>query len=69
MTQDSSASYNYIESVTDPSPYSIFDSHGTSCAGEIGMARDNSYCGVGIAYNCKLGGEFFRLLLVLFYFI
>ena len=54
--QDSSASYNYIESTSDPSPYSFYDSHGTNCAGIVGMARDNTYCGVGVAYNCKLGG-------------
>ena len=46
-----------MESTSDPSPYSAYDSHGTSCAGEIGMARDNSYCGVGVAYDCRLGGE------------
>lgn len=58
--QDSTASYNYIEAVTDPSPSSLYDSHGTSCAGEIGMARDNGYCGVGVAYNCKLGGAYLK---------
>ena len=46
-----------MESVSDPSPYSVYDSHGTSCAGEIGMAKDNDYCGVGVAYNCNLGGK------------
>ena len=62
--QDADASYNYMESISDPSPYNAMDSHGTSCAGEIGMARDNNYCGVGVAYNCKLGGELLALLKV-----
>jgi len=54
--QDSYASYNFVETKNDPSPTSVYDSHGTSCAGEVGMRRDNNYCGVGVAYNCNLGG-------------
>ena len=46
-----------MESISDPSPSSADDFHGTGCAGIIGMARDNNYCGVGVAYNCKLGGQ------------
>ena len=30
--------------------------HGTRCAGEISMAANNSICGVGIAYNSRIGG-------------
>ena len=33
------------------------DRHGTSCAGVIAMARDNDYCGVGVAYNARLVGK------------
>lgn len=32
-------------------------SHGTRCAGEVSMEANNSYCGVGIAFNAKIGGE------------
>ena len=32
------------------------DSHGTSCAGEIGMAKSNGRCGAGVAHDCNLGG-------------
>lgn len=31
--------------------------HGTRCAGEIAMQADNNKCGVGVAYNSKVGGE------------
>ncbi|XP_066508994.1 endoprotease bli-like [Hoplias malabaricus] len=30
--------------------------HGTKCAGEIAMEANNSYCGVGIAFNAYIGG-------------
>ncbi|XP_025411999.1 neuroendocrine convertase 1-like isoform X2 [Sipha flava] len=30
--------------------------HGTRCAGEIAMAANNKKCGVGVAYNAKVGG-------------
>ncbi|KAM4569022.1 furin-like protease kpc-1 [Fundulus diaphanus] len=32
------------------------NSHGTHCAGEVAMEANNSYCGVGIAFNAKIGG-------------
>lgn len=32
-------------------------SHGTRCAGEVAMEANNSYCGVGIAFNARIGGE------------
>ncbi|KAA8590491.1 hypothetical protein FQN60_014425, partial [Etheostoma spectabile] len=30
--------------------------HGTRCAGEVAAAADNGVCGVGVAYNAKIGG-------------
>lgn len=36
---------------------SLCFSHGTRCAGEVAMEANNSYCGVGIAFNAKIGGE------------
>uniref|UniRef100_UPI0037E838A5 proprotein convertase subtilisin/kexin type 4-like n=1 Tax=Semicossyphus pulcher TaxID=241346 RepID=UPI0037E838A5 len=32
------------------------NSHGTRCAGEVAMEANNSYCGVGIAFNARIGG-------------
>ena len=44
----------------DPTPDRYFgdqiDEHGTSCAGEIGMAKSNGRCGAGVAHDCNLGG-------------
>ena len=34
------------------------DSHGTGCAGEVGMTKSNSYCGAGVAYNAGITGTF-----------
>ncbi|XP_056300760.1 neuroendocrine convertase 1-like [Pseudoliparis swirei] len=31
-------------------------SHGTRCAGEVAMEANNSYCGVGVAFNARIGG-------------
>ena len=30
--------------------------HGTRCAGEVAAVANNSICGVGVAYNAKIGG-------------
>ncbi|XP_054715875.1 neuroendocrine convertase 1-like [Uloborus diversus] len=45
----------------DPDPFPRYDSsdsnnHGTRCAGEIAMTANNEKCGVGVAYNAKVGG-------------
>lgn len=44
----------------DPTPDRLsgseVDRHGTSCAGEIGMAKSNGRCGTGVAHDCSLGG-------------
>lgn len=37
--------------------FPICFSHGTRCAGEVAMEANNSYCGVGIAFNARIGGE------------
>ena len=37
------------------------DEHGTSCAGEIAMVKDNSRCGVGVAYESSLGAIKFNV--------
>ncbi|XP_069558256.1 furin-like protease kpc-1 [Brachyistius frenatus] len=41
----------------DPMPVKTEEnSHGTHCAGEVAMEANNSYCGVGIAFNARIGG-------------
>ncbi|XP_030015076.1 endoprotease bli-like [Sphaeramia orbicularis] len=41
----------------DPMPTANKEnSHGTRCAGEVAMEANNSYCGVGIAFNARIGG-------------
>ncbi len=61
--QDSTASWDFVDNDNNPTPdYSTDNtgepnSHGTSCAGEVGMARDNGVCGTGVAYDCNIGGE------------
>ncbi|KAF2901142.1 hypothetical protein ILUMI_05043 [Ignelater luminosus] len=45
----------------DNDPFPRYDpthqnSHGTRCAGEIAMIANNGKCGVGIAFNAKVGG-------------
>ena len=32
-------------------------SHGTRCAGEIAAQANNSICGVGVAFNSRIGGK------------
>lgn len=32
--------------------------HGNNCAGVIAGAANNSYCGVGLAYNAQIAGMF-----------
>lgn len=42
---------------SDPSPSSApSDSHGTHCAGEVGMVK-NSNCGIGVAHGGTIGGN------------
>lgn len=45
----------------DPSPrYDpvATNAHGTRCAGEIAMRANNHKCGVGVAFNARIGGEY-----------
>ena len=45
-----------LDGTNDPLPVTISESHGTSCAGEIGMQKSNGYCGAGVAYNAGIAG-------------
>lgn len=35
----------------------LHHSHGTRCAGEAVAVANNSICGVGVAFNSKIGGR------------
>ncbi|XP_050425333.1 neuroendocrine convertase 1-like isoform X2 [Adelges cooleyi] len=54
---DKSASWDINDDDDDPSPRDDGDNkHGTRCAGEVAAVAFNQFCGVGIAYNAKIGG-------------
>ncbi|EDO47326.1 predicted protein [Nematostella vectensis] len=55
---DKEASYDYNHYDSDPFPrYSPdnINKHGTRCAGEVAAIK-NTHCGVGVAYNARIGG-------------
>eukprot|EP00731_Ephydatia_muelleri_P020886 Em0013g613a len=55
-----SLGWNYLDGTSNPFPTDkatkARNSHGTSCAGEIGMMKSNNYCGAGVAYNAGITG-------------
>ncbi|XP_057691909.1 furin (paired basic amino acid cleaving enzyme) b isoform X2 [Corythoichthys intestinalis] len=56
---DPEASYDVNDGDADPQPrYTQRNEnrHGTRCAGEVAAASNNGVCGVGVAYNAKIGG-------------
>lgn len=48
-------SYDFNDNTEEPRPRLVDDKHGTRCAGEVAAVK-NSVCGVGVAYNAKVGG-------------
>lgn len=48
-------SYDFNDNTAEPRPRLSDDHHGTRCAGEIAAVR-NGVCGVGAAYDSKIGG-------------
>ncbi|VVC36833.1 Hypothetical protein CINCED_3A020314 [Cinara cedri] len=57
LNYDKAASWDINDDDDDPSPRDDGDNkHGTRCAGEVAAVAFNRYCGVGIAYNAKIGG-------------
>ena len=48
-------SYDFNENTAEPKPRLSDDRHGTRCAGEIAAVKNN-VCGVGVAYNARIGG-------------
>lgn len=56
---DPDASYDVNDADPDPQPrYTQLNDnrHGTRCAGEVAAVANNGICGVGVAYNAKIGG-------------
>uniref|UniRef100_A0A3P8ZG26 P/Homo B domain-containing protein n=1 Tax=Esox lucius TaxID=8010 RepID=A0A3P8ZG26_ESOLU len=56
---DPDASYDVNDGDPDPQPrYTQRNEnrHGTRCAGEVAAAANNDVCGVGVAYNARIGG-------------
>uniref|UniRef100_A0AAY5ECH5 P/Homo B domain-containing protein n=1 Tax=Electrophorus electricus TaxID=8005 RepID=A0AAY5ECH5_ELEEL len=56
---DQDASYDVNDRDPDPQPrYTQLNDnrHGTRCAGEVAATANNGVCGVGVAYNARIGG-------------
>ncbi|XP_059159938.1 neuroendocrine convertase 1-like isoform X2 [Physella acuta] len=56
---DPKASHDFNDNDDDPTPRydpTNENKHGTRCAGEIAMVANNNNCGVGIAFDSKIGG-------------
>ncbi|XP_072255240.1 furin [Pyxicephalus adspersus] len=56
---DPDASYDVNDQDSDPQPrYTQLNDnrHGTRCAGEVAAVANNGICGVGIAFNARIGG-------------
>mgnify|MGYP003365012800 CR=1 FL=1 len=49
-------SWDFNDNTRLPKPRLVDDYHGTRCAGEIAAAKNNGFCGVGVAYNAKVSG-------------
>jgi hypothetical protein len=62
--QDPEISYDANDNDNDPTPRydeAQTNAHGTRCAGEIAMSANNHKCGVGVAFNAKVGGKRHRI--------
>lgn len=56
---DEKASYDYTDNDADPTPQETiqnYNKHGTRCAGQIAATANNGVCGIGVAYDARLGG-------------
>ncbi|KAM4887081.1 proprotein convertase subtilisin/kexin type 4 isoform 1-T1 [Thomomys bottae] len=56
---DPRASYDFNDYDPDPQPrYTPSDEnrHGTRCAGEVAAIGNNGFCGIGVAFNARIGG-------------
>lgn len=53
---DPSASFDLVDFDEIPDPMGNFSGHGNRCAGVIAASANNTECGVGVAFNARLGG-------------
>lgn len=61
LSQDPLASTDINGNDDDPMPQDNGDNkHGTRCAGEVAAVAYNQFCGIGVAYNASIGGEYAR---------
>lgn len=59
ILQVRSLGYDYVDDDSNPFPIELSgqrEDHGTSCAGEIAMVKNNGVCGVGVAYQSSITG-------------
>ena len=59
FVQAASLGYDYVDGDSNPFPIELSgqrEDHGTSCAGEIAMVKNNGVCGVGVAYQSSITG-------------
>ncbi|KAF0992607.1 hypothetical protein HZS_6281, partial [Henneguya salminicola] len=58
VISDPIASYDFNDHDPDPKPRDEDpdNCHGTRCAGEAASVGNNGICGLGVAYNAKIGG-------------
>ena len=46
-----------VTGVNSAFPNDPAETHGTNCAGIVGMEKSNDDCGVGVAYNAHITGR------------
>ncbi|CAH3169819.1 unnamed protein product [Porites lobata] len=56
---DKKASKDFVDGDSHPEPRSsyVMSGHGSKCAGIIAAKGNNGFCGVGLAYNARIGGK------------
>lgn len=67
---DPKASTDINSNDDDPMPRyddSNENKHGTRCAGEVAAVANNSICGVGVAFNAGIGGNYTIFVCLFFY--
>ena len=63
FVQVASLGYDFADDDSNPFPVELSgqrEDHGTSCAGEIAMVKNNGVCGVGVAYQSSITGGWMR---------
>lgn len=45
-----------VQEALTGTPFCLGARHGTRCAGEVAAIANNGFCGIGVAYNARIGG-------------